>query len=329
MNAITSDNPRIRIGGVQIQTHLGDIQGNLAHAMPFIEHAARQGAQIIALPELAACGYSMSDAIWDWGETRSGPTVQWLKETASRLKIFLGTGFLEMEGLDFYNSYAIATPEGKIAGIVRKTMAETACFRCAEGPHVIETSIGRIGVGICADNLFVPNLRKIQDGGADLLLMPHAAPVPYRTGGLVNEKDIPEAHESLSQMTPRYARLIGIPVMFINQVGPRGTEKWFGMLGSLMSPEHFKIGGLSTIADLDGAVCAWLDDSAEGLIVADVTLDPSRKITTHPVGHGRYGGGFVTPHPALFEAICAVDAFFGQLHYQTSSLRSMKARNLR
>ncbi len=329
MNPIQSHNQMIRIAVVQIQAHLGDLQGNLARAMPFIEQAARQGAQLVALPELAACGYSMSDAIWDWGETAIGPTVQWLKETASRLGIYLGTGFLEVEELDFYNSYAIATPEGAIAGIVRKTMAETACFRCSDGPHVVETAIARIGVGICADNLFAPNLRKMQDGGADLLLMPHAAPIPYRTGGLVSEKDIPEARESLGQMAPRYTRLIGIPVAFINQVGPRGLENWVGLFGRLMNAQQFKLGGLSTIADSAGTVCAQMDDNAEGVLIADMMLDPARKIAARPVGYGRYGGGFVTPHPFLFEAICTVDAFFGRRHYQASRLREVKARNLK
>jgi len=326
MDTVKEKSRTIRIAAVQMQSCLGDIRANLNHATLPIEQAAAQGAQLIALPELAASGYSMSNAIWDAGETRQGLTIQWLKETTKRLKIYLGIGFLEVDGEDFYNSYAIGTPDGEIAGIVRKTMAETACFRCFNGPHVINTSIGKIGIGICADNMFVANLHRMQDGSADLLLMPHAAPVPYRTGGPVNEKDIPEARQKLSQMAPRYSLLIGVPVLFINQVGPRGPEKWLGILGGLMSPKYFKVGGLSTISTLDGRVVGQLDDCNEGVTVADVTLDSSRKTTSRPVGHGSYGGGFVIPHPPLFEGICYVDAFFGRLHYQFSALRRRKAR---
>jgi N-carbamoylputrescine amidase len=191
---------------------------------------------------------------------------------------------------------------------------------------VIETSIGRIGIGICADNLFVPNLVRMQDGGADLMLMPHAAPVPYKTGGLVSEADLHNSRQSLGQMAPNYARLIGIPVVFINQVGPRGPEKWDGIFGALMSPDQFYLGGLSTIADSDGKTLGQLDERSENLAIADVSLDGARKIATRPVGHGSYGGGFVTPHPHLFEGICYTGAFFGGLSYRLSGERKHKSQ---
>ncbi len=85
-------------------------------------------------------------------------------------------------------------------------MAETACFRCSNGPHVIDTEIGKIGIGICADNLFVPNLHKMQVADADILLMPHAAPVAYRSGGFVQKKDLAEGRLTLSQMAPNYLK---------------------------------------------------------------------------------------------------------------------------
>jgi len=316
----------IRVAAVQTQSCLGRTQDNLKHFTPLVEQAARQGAQLIALPELAAPGYSMSKLIWDAAETRDGPTVRWLTQTAGRLGIYLGIGFVEADGEDFYNTYALGGPGGQIAGFVRKTMAETYCFRCVTGPHVVDTEIGRIGVGICADNLFVANLYRMQDHSADILLMPHAAPVPFKTGGVVNEKDLPEARQSLSQMAPDRARRIGLPTVFVNQVGPRGPEKWPGIFGAVMSPDTFRLGGLSTIADQDGRVLAQLDERSEAAIAADVMFDASRKIPLRPTGHGTYGGGFVVPHPFVFEAMCYVDAFFCGLSYKFSAERRAKAR---
>lgn len=326
----TNDGQRktIRVAAVQLRTRLGLIAENLEHATPLVEEAAEKGAQLVCLPELAASGYSMSPAIWEAGETRDGLTVQWLRETSHRLRITLGTGFVETDGKDFYNTYALGTPEGQIAGFIHKTMAERPCFRCSEGSHVIETSLGRIGVGICADNLFVANLVRMQKNDADILLMPHAAPVPFKAGGLVNEKDLPEARQSLSQMATDRARSIGIPVIFINQVGPRGAEKWFGILGAALSPEHFRLGGLSTIAGPDGQILGQLGELEEGVAQADVTLDGSCKVKAHPVGYGTYGGGFATPHPFMFQAICYTDAFFGGLSYRISTERRRKAREM-
>jgi hypothetical protein len=93
----------------------------------------------------------------------------------------------------------------------------------------------------------------------------------------------------------------------------------------LIGPDYFCLGGLSTISDLDGKIVAQLDDRKEGVIVAEVTLDGSRKINTRPAGHGSYGGGFVTPHPFLFEGICYVDAFIGRMYYNLSAERRRKA----
>jgi N-carbamoylputrescine amidase len=326
MSAIQENVKVIRVAAVQMQSQLGQTKANLDHAKLLAEQAARGGAQLIAFPELSASGYSMSPLIWEWAETRGGCTVHWVRETSRRLGVYLGMGFVETDGKDLFNTYVLGVPDGQVAGYVRKTMAETACFKCFDGSHVVDTPIGHIGIGICADNLFVPNLHRMQDHSADLLLMPHAAPLPFKKGGLVSDEDLSRSRCTLSQMASNYARLIGIPAVFINQVGPRGLEKWFGIIGSLMGPDAFYLGGLSTISDPDGNILGQLDEQKEGVILSDVTLDESRKIKTRPVGHGTYGGGFVTPHPLLFEGICYVDAFFGRLSYSLSPKRRKVAR---
>jgi len=316
----------LRVAGIQAQARLGQTDKNLAHFTPLIEQAAHQGAKLIVLPELAASGYSMSTLIWNSAERRDGSTVRWLQETSKRLSVYIGIGFVETDGVEFYNTYALGAPDGRVAGFVRKTMAERNCFRCAPGSHVIATDIGRIGVGICADNLFVPNLNRMQDNDADILLMPHAAPVPYKSGGLVSEKDIVQGRQSLSKMAPDRAQRVGLPTVFVNQVGPRGPEKWAGMLGAMMAPDKFHLGGYSTIADQDGKILAQLDECSEEVMITDVQLDPSLKIKTRAKAHGTYGGGFVTPHPFLFEAICYVDASLYGLAYRLSTERRRKAR---
>lgn len=316
----------IRVAAVQVQASLGQTAANLEHFTPLVERAASQGAQLIVLPELASCGYTMSNLIWDMGEKRDGITVQWLKKSSSRLGVYIGIGFVEADGEDFYNTYALGAPDGSIAGFVRKTMAETNCFRSAKGSHIIETEIGRIGVGICADNMFVANLYRMQAGCADILLMPHAAPLPFKTGGMVSEKDLSDSRQNMSGMASDRALRIGLPTVFVNLVGPRDTVKWAGIIGSMMSPDQFRLGGLSTIVDCEGKVLAHLNEEDEAVLIADVTLDPSKKVATRAKGHGTYGGGFVTPHVFVFEAICYIDSFIGGLSYRFSSERRQKAR---
>ncbi|MCL5999574.1 MAG: carbon-nitrogen hydrolase family protein [Chloroflexi bacterium] len=320
---------QVRVAAVQMQSRLGQVETNLRHATPLVEQAARQGAQLVVLPELSASGYSMSKAVWDGAETREGPTTRWLRETSGRLGIYLGIGFVEADGTDFFNTYALGAPDGQIAGYVRKTMAETYCFRCATGSHVVDTAIGRIGVGICADNHFVPMVRLMQAQSVDLMLMPHAWPGPFKAGGAVSQADIDGAYAKACDMAPLYTRLLGVPAIFTNHVGPRGAEKWAGIMGSMMNPEKFHLLGLSTIADCDGTVKGRLDDRAEGVIVADVTLDPARKVGAEPACYGVYGGGWVdagSSGNAVRDILCGVDAFFTHLSYALSAERRRKAR---
>lgn len=317
---------QIRLGAVQLKSPLGQITDNLERATRLVEQAAQQSAQIIALPELAAPGYSMSPVLWDYAETCRGETVHWTSETARRLGVYLGCGFMEANGTEFYNSYVLCQPDGKVAGLVRKTMAETAIFRCAAGPNIIKTDLGIIGLGICADNMFAPMVRIMQARAADLLLMPHAVPVPFKVGGLVSQADIDGIRKRSGGKASQMSRLLGIPSVYINCVGPRGPEKWSGIVGSAITADSWRLLGLSTIADSDGTVLAQLDELSEGVLVSSVTLDPARKVTTTPKIYGSYGGGTFAPHSPVQEALFYTDAFLGRLSYTLSSERRRKAR---
>ncbi len=83
---------RIRVAAVQTESKHGLIEANHAHAMPFIEKAAHEGAKLIVLPELFSTCYIPNQAIWDAAEPQNGSTVRWLKQTAKRLGIYLGAG---------------------------------------------------------------------------------------------------------------------------------------------------------------------------------------------------------------------------------------------
>lgn len=319
----------LRVAAVQVQARVGHTQENLEHFTSLVEQAAQQGAQLIILPELAASGYSMAKLIWDNGETRNGPTSHWLCEISRRLGSYVGIGFLETDGVDFFNAYAIGAPDGHLAGVIRKTMAETAVFKSAQGTHTIDTEIGRLGVGICADNHFVTLVRQMQTQSVDVMIMPHAVPTPFKVGGLVSEQDIPRNNAKLRATAPLYSELLGVPALFVNTVGPLGGEKWPGLFGSIYKPDQFRLGSLSTIVDSDGSVLGEADGLSECVVMANLTLDPSRKINVVPTAYGRYGGGWIDAgisSNAARDAICYIDSFFGRLSYDLSRQRGKKAQ---
>jgi N-carbamoylputrescine amidase len=296
----------VRVAAVQIESKNGLVEANLEHATPLVEQAAKGGARLILLPEFMPTGYIFSTAIWDGAEPKRGPTVQWLRENSRKYGVWLGTSFLEADGEDFFNTFVLATPDGEEAGRVRKqTPAGFEAFytRSGIGPHVIDTELGKIGIGICYENqlTYIPQI--MQGQSADILLMPHSFPT---VGQIIM---------SLRDLAPRYARLLGIPTVVCNKSGPWRSP--YPGIPFYTANTYFP--GLTTIADSDGSVKAQLGDE-EKVIIADVTLDPDRKAKNVAPCSGRWAwrGPWIRDSARVIEAV-------GRLWYSFSSERKRKA----
>ena len=310
----------LRVAALQLLSANGDVAGNLARATPFVQEAARLGAKLVVLPEFYPSGYIYSPEIWDAAETLDGPTVSWLTETSRRLSIYLGTSFIEAEGDDFFNSFVLTDPSGRIAGKVRKQAPATfeACYtKGASGPHVIETQIGLIGVGICFENALAFLPRLMHSRSVDLLLMPHSAP-EATPNFFTSKSDIAREAERLGGLASRYARMLGIPAIFVNKTGP-----WESPLpGIPFAAQRSRFYGRTSIADSDGRVLARMDDE-EGIIWADVTLNPARKVKDQPTGHGCWND-----RPYMLVRLIRWSAFFGGVWYAFSREWRRRARAL-
>lgn len=315
----------LRIAAIQMTSKLGQRDENIRHATPLIEVAARQGAKLIALPEMCMPGYTITEQAWDLAEPAGGPTERWMSETSKRLGVYLCAGLAEAEGDDFYNTYLITDPSGKIAGRARKTQTEYLFFKAGElSSHVIDTDIGRIGVGICADNhrVFLPKL--VQEQRVDILLMPHAWPAPYRTSRIISEEDIRKTKENARDYAMLFAKLLGVPTIFVNQTGPLEGGRWPGLLGKLMTAEYFRYAGYSAIVDSNQSVKAQIAQD-EGVIVADVTLDPALKLKREIPDYS----GWVHPGEFLVrKVILPIDISRGKLGYRISEERKRKALDI-
>jgi len=88
----------LTVATVQVACQLGDREGNLANATTYVKQAAQQGAKLVLLPEMMPGGYTLNEAIWDTAEPFDGPTTQWMRTLSQRLKLYLGTSFLEADG---------------------------------------------------------------------------------------------------------------------------------------------------------------------------------------------------------------------------------------
>jgi N-carbamoylputrescine amidase len=252
-------------------------------------------------------GYTLTIEIWDYAEPFYGPTVAWLIQIAPRLGIYLGTSFLEVDGGDFYNTFALVSPRGTVAGKVRKSppaSLEAFFYRAGNGSHVIETELGRIGVGICFENLLFERLEGLFHSTVDLVLQPTAAsrPKPMRPG------DIELFDRMIKRCASYYARTLGVPVALANRTGNIHTD-----LPGGYSEYNSIFCGLSQIVDSDGRIKAKTGE-VEGVLVAEVELNPARKRLKKPRCYGKM---WAFPMP-WFAFIWPETQHEGEQDYQTT-----------
>ncbi len=179
-----------RAASIQMASRLGDVKGNVEHAIRFIEEAVKKGAQLICLPELFNTGYfpragKQDPSYWDLAEKPEDSwTIRQLSSLAGKHKIHIVAPFMEKGNPGVcYNRAALIDPEGRVIGIYRKVHVpfslsgwEKYYFRPGYGFPIFPTSLGKIGIQICYDRDFAEGVRTLALKGADIILLPTGAP---------------------------------------------------------------------------------------------------------------------------------------------------------
>ncbi len=310
----------MKIAAIQLNNYIGEMVQSFIGAETLIKEAVDEGAKLVALPELSTCGYIPNTDIWSFGEPREGITSKWAREIAKKYQIYVGAGFLECDGFDFYNSYLIANPQGEIDGVIRKKDVEAYCFKSFLDNNIIETEIGRIGIGICADThkkWFFKKMKKLQP---DLIILPHAWATPTIENKLISKKDITKAEQDLKTLGKIYASNLKVPTMFINSWGKMPTM--LGFFGKMMSSDYFSLNGSSAIYLPDGR--AFYCQEEENQITVDVDLKVPEKVQTTPqFYHGwLHKGSWI-----IRKIIIPWETISARKFYKKSLLRIAKAKN--
>ncbi|HNS66894.1 putative glutamine-dependent NAD(+) synthetase [Mesotoga infera] len=173
----------IRTAMAQINTTVGDLEGNKKIILSSIDSARSAGAGILLFPELTITGYPPEDLLLHTGFLRDNIRV--LKEveaytTGSDTMVVVG--FVDFS-LEIYNAAAIIQ-NGEIKGVYRKmnlpnysVFDERRYFTPGSRPLIIMSGSLKIGVNICED-IWVPagptNDQAI--AGANLILNLSASP---------------------------------------------------------------------------------------------------------------------------------------------------------
>ncbi len=217
----------MKIALAQINTTVGDIQGNRDRAIRVIEQAKVLQADLVVFPELCLTGYPPRDLLGLHGFVDSN--LKALEEIASRTdSLGVVIGFLDPnkknEGRDFHNAAALLS-EGKIQAVVHKTLLPTydvfdedRYFEPSDSVRLVPFMGRTLGISICEDAwnaedfwprpLYSSNPVRCQvEKGADLLINISAS--PYEMTKL----------RTRYEMLKNHVLKLGVPLVYVNLVG--------------------------------------------------------------------------------------------------------------
>lgn len=184
---------------VNMTGYWGNKTKTVAKMKEYIEEAGKKGVDILVFPETVLTGYGYVDPSVDpfykkfgvsmqvyTAETIPGKTTNELSKYAKKYNMYIIFGMTEKDeagtitdnGVEkVYNSAAILYPNGKIDSYqkIHRAGLESKWSVTGKTPKIIETKWGKIGVDICRDGHFYPELgRYYAASGCTMFIHPTA-----------------------------------------------------------------------------------------------------------------------------------------------------------
>ncbi len=244
----------MRIALAQINTTVGDLEGNRALILSRLEEARSSGADLVLFPELAVTSYPPEDLLLRPGFVRAARrSLEEIAAATSGISALVGVPWFEG---DLYNACAVCS-DGEIKAVYRKRFLpnygvfdEERYF--AAGRELVLLRLGEalVGVTICEDMWQPgPPATDLALAGAQLLVNVSAS--PFHVG---KEREREEMFQQRARDTSSY-------VAFVNAVGGQ---------------DELVFDGHSCVLDDEGEVLARAPGFEEALLVVDV--DPTAAI---------------------------------------------------
>ena len=202
----------VRIAMAQINTTVGDLEGNATKIIQAIQRAKEEQADIVTLPELSITGYPPQDLLLK---------PQFLHDNRTTLDWIIGqtegitaiVGFVDQED-DIYNAAAIIHDK-QLLGVQRKIFLpnygvfdENRYFQAGAPENIYQIGDIVFGVNICEDIWYPEGPMVIQAlSGADLILNLSAS--PYYVGKPDFRQKMVAVRAADSVVVVAYNNLIG------------------------------------------------------------------------------------------------------------------------
>lgn len=108
---------KVKVAAIQMSADIGGREANVERAERLLIQAARQGANLCVLPELALDEFFplyKDTRYFAYAEELDGPTVRRFRSLAGELGIYLALPLFEKSLIGtYYNSLVLLTPEGR------------------------------------------------------------------------------------------------------------------------------------------------------------------------------------------------------------------------
>ncbi len=266
-------NSKFTIGLVQMRMGANP-EANFAAALGHVRAAARQGAQVICLPELFQTQYFCQReelALFDLAEAIPGPSTEALGALARELKIVIVASLFERRAAGLYHNTAVTLgAEGGILSVYRKMHIpddplyfEKYYFTPGDlGFKAVSTRFGRIGTLVCWDQWYPEGARLTALQGAEVLFYPTAI------GWHPAEKDEfgTAQYEAWQTIQRSHAIANGVYVGAVNRVGHEQGD----IRGNRAAGAGIEFWGGSFIADPFGRILAKASHDKEEILIAEV-----------------------------------------------------------
>ena len=267
-----------KIGLIQMRCG-AEPEKNLARAIEFIRDAARQGAEIVCLPELFRSQYfcqTEDHKNFDLAEEVPGKSTDELAEVARQTGTVIVASLFERRSAGLYhNTAAIIDSDGKLLGKYRKMHIpddplyhEKFYFAPGDlGFKAWDTARGKIGVCVCWDQWYPEAARLTALRGAEITFYPTA--IGWHPS---EKKEFGKAQHSAWETIQRgHAIANGCYVAVANRIGYEAPTGGDGI----------EFWGQSFVCGPDGEIIAKGSINKEEIVAAEIDWARINEQRTH------------------------------------------------
>lgn len=254
----------LRIGLVQTDAVLGDVDANIDRHLEWLVDARRQGANLVVFPELSLTGYYLRDLAFNVAISTGDLPNRLSKLLDESRDVDLVCSFVERDNRDRFFVAAAYLSGGEIIHVHRKLYLPTyglfeegRFYASGQSISAFDTGFGRVGMLICEDfwHLSPPYLLWLD--GADLLLLTSASPAR----GL-GQREALASVEWVERINQAYASTLTVYVAHTNRVG---------------FEDGLHMAGRATVFDPEGQLLAGGPHHQESLTLATIDLEQLRR----------------------------------------------------